>query len=282
MDKIDNNVIGNQVSKDLVKTLTQNIFYKYASFEVASEHIIKGNTLKFSNPKSFNDPFDCNEGLISISNLTNEELEEIIFSSDNINNHPNKDFIQKNKKKIIRKAINRKEIKSLWRKQFEHYRVCCISKTSQNILMWSHYADCHKGIAIGFNLPILNDKFVVYPVTYADKILPIDGYTNVLKVLYYWVTTKSHHWAYEEEFRAINKDGTEYLSFDKEWIKEIIFGCKVPDKEINRTTSMMRKLKYKNFIVKKMIIDEDTFSLKEIIVADIKNFKNKIKNVSKF
>lgn len=148
--------------------------------------------------------------------------------------------------------------------------------------MWSHYADCHKGIVIGFNFPIINDNFVVYPVTYANSIFPIDGYTDVLKVLYYWVTTKSHHWAYEEEFRAINKDGTEYLSFDKEWIKEIIFGCKVTDKEISKTISMMRKLKYKNFTVKRMVIDEDTFSLKELVVADIQNFKNKIKNVSKF
>ncbi len=278
MEKIDNNIIGNQVSKDLVKALTQNIFYKYASFEIASKNIITDNTLKFSNPKSFNDPFDCHEGLINISKLTNEELEEIIFSSDNVNNNPNKDFIQKNKKRIIQKVTNKLEIKSLWRKQFEHYRVCCFSKTYHNILMWSHYADCHKGIVIGFNLPILNDKFVVYPVTYADKILPIDGYTDVLKVLYYWVTTKSNHWAYEEEFRAINKDRTEYLSFDKEWIKEIIFGCKVPDKEISKTISMMRKLKYKNFMVKKMVIDEDTFSHKEIVVADIQNFKNKTKS----
>lgn len=99
MDKIDNNVIGSQVSEDLTKTLAQNIFYKYTSFQVAREYIIKGNTLKFSNPKSFNDPFDCNEGLINISNLTNEELEEMIFSSDNINSHPNKDFIQKTSRK---------------------------------------------------------------------------------------------------------------------------------------------------------------------------------------
>jgi hypothetical protein len=36
---------------------------------------------------------------------------------------------------------------------FESYGVSCFSESWNSILMWSHYADRHKGICLGFDVP---------------------------------------------------------------------------------------------------------------------------------
>jgi len=44
-------------------------------------------------------------------------------------------------------AIERTELQSL-----EKYGVLCFSRSWNNVLMWSHYADRHKGICLGFDV----------------------------------------------------------------------------------------------------------------------------------
>ena len=44
--------------------------YKYIGYEDAMKYIlINKNTLKFSSPDDFNDPFDCYEGFVNFSNV---------------------------------------------------------------------------------------------------------------------------------------------------------------------------------------------------------------------
>lgn len=49
------------LNKDISKLLKGGLVYKFASFEVAMDKIISNKSLKFTNPTTFNDPFDCNE-----------------------------------------------------------------------------------------------------------------------------------------------------------------------------------------------------------------------------
>lgn len=278
MDIINNDNLSLQISSALKTIQAQNILYKYTELNTAIEHIISNNTLKFSNPKDFNDPFDCHEGLINVSKVSGQILENIFDNSEAIRNSSRQHLYEKNKKEIIKRVNDKNRVQSLWKEMHSHYRVSCFSKVSDNTLMWSHYGDKHNGVVVGIKLPFLHNDFVVYPVLYTDKIAPIDGMTDAQKVLYYWITTKSHHWSYEQEFRAISKNSKEIISFEKEWLTEVIFGCKVSDKQIKNYVSYIRnKLRYKNILIKRMIIDCDTFSLKEEIIADIQDYKNKIK-----
>ncbi|MGP1679308.1 MAG: DUF2971 domain-containing protein [Burkholderiales bacterium] len=80
----------------------------------------------------------------------------------------------------------------------------CFSKRWKNPLLWSHYADRHRGVALEFEI---DDDFVV-PVRYSVKRMRLDlplimangGFTGGLAEQI--ATTKSKHWAYEEEVRV--------------------------------------------------------------------------------
>jgi hypothetical protein len=96
--------------------------------------------------------------------------------------------------------------------------VLCFSRGWSNPVLWSHYADRHRGIGLGFDLL---DQYV-QPVTYAGKRLPAQAERNLpagsTEALgYKLLTTKYEHWRYEDEVRLIVelkhaiKDGGRYF-----------------------------------------------------------------------
>lgn len=90
---------------------------------------------------------------------------------------------------------------------FNNTGIMSFSKSEDNILMWSHYADCHKGMKLGFDAShefFCNSK-------------PYDSYTGRLHQIEYTTnrpnnivdnpqelfTTKAIDWKYENEYRLI-------------------------------------------------------------------------------
>lgn len=79
----------------------------------------------------------------------------------------------------------------------------CFSRRWKNPLVWSHYADKHRGVALEFKI---NDDFI-QTVRYSDSRMRLNasyvmshgGFTENLA--YRIATTKSKHWAYEDEVR---------------------------------------------------------------------------------
>jgi hypothetical protein len=94
----------------------------------------------------------------------------------------------------------------------ENFGVLCLSTVSDSIAMWSHYADKHRGIVIGFDsdhphLANLNWFTVDYskervPVSISWTLKKRDLSENVPRQT---LTTKSEVWSYEKEIRSIFK-----------------------------------------------------------------------------
>lgn len=104
--------------------------------------------------------------------------------------------------------------------------VLCFSKTWTNPVQWSHYANNHKGICLGFDVPEEN----LYKVNYVKERLSHNGEIDksfMIKSL----TTKFNHWSYEEEYRAFlpldeEEDGMYYTDFsDNLKLKQVIIGA---------------------------------------------------------
>ncbi len=250
---------------DLIEALTTKTFYHYTKFDTAIDEILLKNTLQFSDPLTFNDPFDCNEKLLKVS--FDQELVD-----DTLNNLSVK-LSRQEKRELIRKFNNPKTFPEILKNERKKYKITCFSKFHNEILMWSHYAAKHSGICIGFDFPHKYDEnFIMCPVKYLDELKPIDGKTDVLRVIMYWLTTKSIRWDYEKEIRAITKSKStndyELLRFDPIYIKEIIFGCNVKDKDIENGLVKLKRggLKIDNIVVKRMRIDEQNFLLKDEII----------------
>ena len=92
--------------------------------------------------------------------------------------------------------------------------------------MWSHYADKHAGICLGFRIsPLPGDiesrDFILLKVNYIDKIIPLNFFQNKQISLFYWLFTKSEVWSYEEEIRAVSRNQTGLIPFAKSCLKEV-------------------------------------------------------------
>lgn len=91
-------------------------------------------------------------------------------------------------------------------------RICCLSKTYNYGLMWSMYADEHRGICIEIevedsenikeNVGLSLDYWVKYEVDYKNEPSEIkDGYPSIDEVL----KVKSPQWIHEQEVRFVKK-----------------------------------------------------------------------------
>ena len=89
----------------------------------------------------------------------------------------------------------------------EKIGVVCFSERPDSILMWSHYANCHRGFALEFELDEKSLEKVVYS-TEAPQ-LPNETDTNIeavrKEVFNRALRTKAIDWAYEREWRRIVK-----------------------------------------------------------------------------
>ncbi len=249
---------------DLKRVLNTEVVYKYAKFETGINDILINGSLKFSNPIEFNDPFDCNENLIILNH--NMHLVESVLKTSTY-----KKLSRVEKRKIKRDIFVKRFYRNELKKERNRFKLSCFSTKNDEVLMWSHYADMHRGICIGFNFPHKYDeKFILCPIKYLKSIVPLDGSSDLITTLLYWQTTKSIRWKYEDEIRAITKSMSneliEFRHYDKKFVREIVFGCKVSPQKIDNAIGLLRKNGYelKNIEFKRMEIDEETFLLKEI------------------
>jgi|GEM_PF-756692 len=91
----------------------------------------------------------------------------------------------------------------------------CFSERNDSILMWSHYADEHKGFCLEFDftqwnpalvclLPVVySAKRVEYPASYLDKHCDNDCQNCGAYILKQAYVTKHIDWEYEKEWRII-------------------------------------------------------------------------------
>jgi hypothetical protein len=115
----------------------------------------------------------------------------------------------------------------------------CFSTVPDDVLMFSHYADNHKGLCVGFdtrqlvgslttaNTPLRAD---VRPVWY----LPTMPKLSFVKQPALYATCKCDIWSHEHEFRVFMANGSSLVAsglftFARSAITELICGCKATD-----------------------------------------------------
>jgi Protein of unknown function (DUF2971) len=121
--------------------------------------------------------------------------------------------------------------------QKEH-GVICFSKKWSNPVLWAHYADKHRGIALGFDV----DDTMLKSIEYVDARSPWAESRLDVEETERWLFRKYKDWAYEEELRAWtqldheDKEGDLYfLQFsEKIALKEVALGvrCDTPLAEV--------------------------------------------------
>lgn len=117
-----------------------------------------------------------------------------------------------------------------------------------NTLMWSYYADGHKGVAIGVEIEDSNEYDII-PVKYKERAPYVRKLMDSEKAAKKLLSTKLLSWEHEQEVRVLT-----YEEFVDVEIKEIVFGKKIKNEDMKLLKKLADKLGIKN--TKKMTKSE--------------------------
>lgn len=226
--------------------------YKYKSLTKETLTIFTNRSLYFTNPSKFNDPFD---GQLSPREFASE-LRSI----------------------GIEPTSNRIELGSNHVSTILHNSgVYCLSKKPDDLLMWSHYADSHTGICIGFkediekylsiDLAKLNRIEVSYDqkhpfyeihqeLLFTNKYEtddPFEDHFRLAEDLLIASLSKKHEsWKYEKEVRLILSENG-LIRFQPEAIDHVIIGLRTPKQDIETLKAILSIDAWKHVRLKRAI-----------------------------
>ncbi len=234
------------------------MLYKYLSLDSLSvESILVQHKVYFASVLNLNDPF---EGLPTYRKPSRDEVKQHLLR---------RGAKRKNINKLLPRAItdiehNMRLMRSYDQSIAEQTGIFCVTPHRDNLLMWSHYADSHKGICIGLDIKQPHDiEFGVgYNVEYetdypeicmlqrdlqmaAQKsghtLITDDELEDLATKQFY---TKSKEWQYEDELRFIRpklNGGVGLMSFNPLQIKEVIIGCRVSKEKRKEIVEIVSK-----------------------------------------
>ena len=137
----------------------------------------------------------------------------------------------------------RKSLEKIRKETAKTYGMVCFSGNWHEPLLWGHYANRNKGIALGFE--IISTKYKVKEVDYPKdrERDPFVDETNISVIDYIRELgyKKYINWSYENEYRffikldeCVNIEGNYFLKFGKDLkLKEVIIGPEHPYKNKN-------------------------------------------------
>jgi Protein of unknown function (DUF2971) len=220
--------------------------FKYRTVNEYTRQIICNGELYFARPDQFNDPFDCR--LDILDGLDREALRaEASSASQGLAIDTARVIIQSGTHEPYDRLSVREAIKLRFVNAYEDelgkycdlpnsissiraavgkIGIFSMSKLSDDILMFSHYANNHKGIVLEFEVEEGQEPFQeVESVRYATTMAPVTA-SNALDL----ILIKSWQWTYEQEVRAL-KPVAGIHKFQPNTLKSIVFGAEMDPKD---------------------------------------------------
>jgi len=231
------------------------IVYRYLPAEAAIS-TLKSGMLWLARPECFNDVFELRPHFQSLEQFqlpvpkdaTEEVLAMIVEKQADLD------------KQLLRPAIKDTLIDG----HTKTIVVLSLAETCDSLRMWAHYADAHRGVALGFDTEtqILewSEQQRLQRVSYSK--------TRPSRALWEDVTnddllfTKSHEWSYEHEWRLVeshyNADDSGVIEpghenrpihysfrFKSESLRRVIIGCRASTEVIDEIEALVSE-KYEN------------------------------------
>lgn len=263
------------------------ILYKYRTDSERTEQIITKGQIWFAKPDTLNDPLECSIQEIAKANVDEicrmekqEQLQGFLFT---YTFSPSDRMLWGLPKSRIKRVVDQIAQAKKFRDKYKIYAdfiklrtgnypssprakytkigellsevgILSLSERCEEELMWGHYADGGRGLAIGFNIPdgtSITNTSACLKVNYSDELVVLkDRIKPVLNLTYdeagkqrfyqtpafddpfllSVVSTKNLCWKYEQEWRCVEK--TAGLKAINKPIVEIVFGpkCKTETK----------------------------------------------------
>ncbi len=212
--------------------------YKYTSLEAhhlaRARNIIVDREVYFANPATFNDPFECRFrfSMNGTAAEWNQFLRRPEVAAENglaPGAEPTAQQMARWKSNALAHAPT---VGDKFRANMQKdVGLLCLSEERDHILLWSHYANSHRGVCFGFSVaddPLFAQE--ITKVTYQDD-FPIYEYFNppedVERIVF---STKSSQWSYEAEWRVIRVrmgEGEGAYRFAPGTLRDVILGSEI-------------------------------------------------------
>jgi hypothetical protein len=217
--------------------------YVVFKFRSINKNLIKSlvnGEVFFARPSCLNDPFDCQVDVL-------RSLENAITMC-----HPE---VRVNLVKLRQMRGFLEKVQS----DLHDIGVCAFSLELNNPLMWSHYANGHRGLCLTYSFPdsyfyenvdrilgIAQVEYGVSPLTdwfigSAPDLCSFQdfGITLVQKLL----TVKAISWKYEQEVRILRRtSGVEHL--DHKFLRQVCFGLETSESDVALVRRIVEQEQY--------------------------------------
>lgn len=204
-----------------------NLVYKYC--DASGVRVLQSLELKVTPPNQFNDPFEFSPRVICSNPsrrakhlLNNKEQLRKFFEEQKAKGLLRGSFnefrrvFRQNRPMLKEKVLGQIPVvnETVQRRQLDsssaHFGVLCLSKRCDSILMWSHYADEHRGCVIGFDSAheVFQKPSSLKEVKYVKERVVFDsswleGDPAMREFATKVVFSKNQDWQYEEEMRQL-------------------------------------------------------------------------------
>lgn len=231
---------------------TPKLFYRYRSLAGNGLERVRSMILDaehyFTSPAKFNDPFDCRP--LHRFNGTDDEISRYLngllakFQPDQTSEDRTAEIaaILADPNRDPRRPENQQIFAALFGGlATDQTGMLCLSGAPDVPLMWSHYADSHAGVCLGFD-PEVSYFAIAQPVRYTRKRSIVDPTVqSEAQMLDASLFTKSLDWAYEEEWRIVLTSGPGKYTLPNS-LRSVIVGAAISNKNFKEILSWTKTL----------------------------------------
>lgn len=226
--------------------------YKYRTIDSVKQ-LLNNHQIYFSSCKEFNDPFESAFNILS--GYTPQQYYESFFLGG-----MSPEISKELTRQISDGTIDGETLlKQLTREVISSIGYYCMTTKPDNLLMWSHYADSHRGVCLRFDILKDLDTFLVpVPVDYNEQYIDFNVLnSDLLSVL----RRKSPEWKYEDEYRIIKTDYQGLWEIKPDCLVEIIFGCRTSEEDKKEIRKLAASSGFTNVKYSEARMKEDSYGL---------------------
>jgi DUF2971 family protein len=220
----------------------------YRYYSVAKvESLLTHGKIFFPVPADFNDPFDCRFNFL----FKASRVKRLRYARELVRKK-GRDLPKHERKRRERVGVSIRSYQSAQQRFLDHMStrvgILSFAERYDNLLMWSHYADSHKGLCIEFDRTVEPLHSSAMRVQYSHDYPEVDffrveearerGGPDAESVFKDFANkayfTKSPDWQYEAEWRVADPlRGRGMRQFPPEAITRVFLGCrlKIEDRE---------------------------------------------------
>ena len=209
--------------------------YKYQPFNTRTLTNLQRASIWFSAPINVNDPYDCAGWVVQADEISETDFARLTK-------------YVRGRDPALTARVTPTELRESFvrsahrvydeRRTIEHEQrgIACFSATVADIMMWSHYADGHRGLCLEFDTaqPPFNKAQEVHYVDTPPLLSPVDVLVEDPSddkndtLLRAFVLTKARCWSYEQEWRLMHEEPSKLYGYGDGPLTGIYFGVEMP------------------------------------------------------